>query len=123
MTLVPGAVVAAEETEAPPRRSAPRAVRDPRRARRIRIRYALVVLAFLLPSAIPMLMFVLGPMLAAAWISFNEWNLLAPMKWVGLDNYASLLSDPRTGEVFTPSTTSSATCPSSTSAGLPSPLR
>lgn len=66
----------------------------------VRLRYALTVLAFLLPSAIPLALFVLGPMLAAAWVSLNEWNLIAPMEFVGLGNYASLLSDPRTGEVF-----------------------
>ncbi|MHC5797506.1 carbohydrate ABC transporter permease [Lacisediminihabitans sp. FW035] len=58
------------------------------------------MLAFLLPSAIPMLLFVLGPMVAAAWVSLNKWNLLAPMQWVGLDNYAKLLTDPITGDVF-----------------------
>ena len=69
-----------------------------RRARKSK--YALTVLAFLLPSAIPLLLFVLGPMVAAAWISLNKWNLLSPMKFVGLDNYTKLLSDPRTGDVF-----------------------
>ena len=62
--------------------------------------YALTVLAFLLPSAIPLLLFVLGPMVAAAWISLNKWNLLSPMQFVGLDNYTKLLTDPRTGDVF-----------------------
>jgi multiple sugar transport system permease protein len=65
-----------------------------------KIRYALTVLAFLLPSAVPLLLFVLGPMVAAAWVSLNQWNLLAPMKWVGLGNYAKLLSDPITADVF-----------------------
>ena len=69
-----------------------------RRARKSK--YALTVLAFLLPSAIPLLLFVLGPMVAAAWISLNKWNLLSPMQFVGLDNYTKLLSDPRTGDVF-----------------------
>jgi multiple sugar transport system permease protein len=70
-------------------------------ARRTRkTKYALTVLAFLLPSAIPLLLFVLGPMVAAAWISLNKWNLLAPMQFVGLDNYTKLLTDPRTGDVF-----------------------
>ena len=69
-----------------------------RRSRRSK--YALTVLAFLLPSAIPLLLFVLGPMVAAAWISLNKWNLLSPMQFVGFDNYAKLLSDPRTGDVF-----------------------
>ena len=62
--------------------------------------YRLIVLAFLLPSAIPMLLFVLVPMVAAAWVSLNEWNLIAPMEFVGLDNYTKLLTDPATGEIF-----------------------
>ncbi|MEO7146360.1 MAG: sugar ABC transporter permease [Terrimesophilobacter sp.] len=65
-----------------------------------RIKYMLTVLAFLLPSAIPLLMFTLGPMVAAAWISLTKWNLLLPPTFVGVDNYTKLLSDPRTGDVF-----------------------
>jgi multiple sugar transport system permease protein len=77
------------------------AVPPPPRSRRSRRwRYALTVLAFLLPSAVPLVLFVLGPMIAAAWISLTEWNLLAPAKWVGLDNYVELLTDPETGDVF-----------------------
>ena len=68
--------------------------------RRVKATYVLTVLAFLLPSAIPLLLFVLGPMVAAAWVSLNQWNLIAPMKFVGIDNYAKLLSDPVTGDVF-----------------------
>ncbi len=74
-----------------------RPVRD---GRRRRARYALTVLAFLLPSAIPLTLFVLGPMVAAAWISLTKWNLLAPARFVGFDNYARLLADPVTGNVF-----------------------
>ena len=69
-------------------------------SRKPRAKYALTVLAFLLPSAIPLTLFVLAPMIAAAWISLQKWNLLAPMKFVGLDNYVHLLTDSRTGEVF-----------------------
>ena len=72
----------------------------PVRSRGNRARYALIVLAFLLPSALPLLAFTLGPMVAAAWVSLHQWNLLAPMKFVGLDNYAKLLTDPETGDVF-----------------------
>ena len=71
-----------------------------RPVRRHRARYALTVLAFLLPSAIPLALFVLGPMIAAAWISLHEWNLISAMEWVGLDNFARLAADPATGEVF-----------------------
>jgi multiple sugar transport system permease protein len=63
-------------------------------------RHTLTVLAFLAPSAVPLFLFVLGPMVAAGWVSLHQWNLLAPMKWVGFDNYSKLLSDPITGDVF-----------------------
>jgi multiple sugar transport system permease protein len=68
--------------------------------RRTRTRYALTVLAFLLPSAIPLTLFVLAPMIGAAWVSLLKWNLLAPPQFVGLANYAKLLHDPSTGQVF-----------------------
>ena len=65
-----------------------------------KLKYALTVLAFLLPSAIPLALFTLGPMVAAAWISLTKWNLLLPPQFVGVDNYTKLLADPRTGDVF-----------------------
>ena len=73
---------------------------SPKRGTRSSARYALTVLAFMLPSAIPLALFVLGPMVAAAWISFTEWNLITPMEFVGWANYRELLADDRTGEVF-----------------------
>lgn len=63
-------------------------------------RYALTVLAFLLPSAVPLALFVLGPMVAAAWVSLTDWNLLSPPEFVGAENYLNLLADPETGAVF-----------------------
>lgn len=90
------AVVTPATVSAPPR-DAPRPVRS--RGRR-RARYALTVLAFILPSAIPLTLFVLGPMVSAAWVSLTKWNLLAPPVFVGFDNYAKLLTDPDTGDVF-----------------------
>jgi multiple sugar transport system permease protein len=72
----------------------------PVRSRKSKARYALTVLAFLLPSALPLAAFTLGPMIAAAWVSLNQWNLLSAMKFVGLDNYVKLLTDPATGDVF-----------------------
>ncbi len=63
-------------------------------------RYGLTVAAFLLPSALPLTLFVLVPMVSAAWISLNDWNLITPMQFVGLDNFAELLADPRTAAVF-----------------------
>jgi multiple sugar transport system permease protein len=54
----------------------------------------------MLPSAIPLALFVLGPMIGAAWISLQKWNLLSPMEFIGLDNYVELLNDPATAAVF-----------------------
>ncbi|MEV8268444.1 sugar ABC transporter permease [Microbacterium sp. NPDC076911] len=59
-----------------------------------------VAVAFLAPSAIPILLFVLVPMISAGWISLTKWNLISPATFVGLDNYVALLSDSRTAEVF-----------------------
>jgi multiple sugar transport system permease protein len=81
-------------------RSAPPAPTRPVRRAGSKARYTLTVLAFLLPSAIPLTLFVLGPMVAAAWVSLNEWNLIAPMRFIGLENFANLLTDPATGAVF-----------------------
>lgn len=81
-------------------RSAPPTQTRPVSRRSARARYALIALAFLLPSAIPLTLFVLGPMVAAAWVSLNEWNLIAPMQFVGFENYANLLADPSSGDVF-----------------------
>ncbi len=77
-------------------RPAPPARRPPR----TRGRYALIVLAFLLPSLLPITLFTLVPMVQAAWISLTEWNLLTPAEWVGFENYAKLLTDPKTGDIF-----------------------
>jgi multiple sugar transport system permease protein len=56
-------------------------------------RGALVVVAFLAPSLVPLLLFLILPMLASAGISFVAWDLVSPAHWVGLDNYAALIHD------------------------------
>ncbi len=58
------------------------------------------MLFFLLPSAVPLLVFTLVPMLASLWVSLHQWNLISPMTWVGADNYRRLLADPGTARVF-----------------------
>jgi multiple sugar transport system permease protein len=57
------------------------------------LRKAGLIALFLAPSAIPLTAFVLVPMAASAWISLHQWNLLTPMRWVGLGNYRRLLGD------------------------------
>lgn len=59
-----------------------------------------MALLFLLPSAIPLLLFTFWPMLQALWISLHEWNLLSDKTWVGLANYQHLLTDPATQRAF-----------------------
>ncbi|KQV06774.1 sugar ABC transporter permease [Leifsonia sp. Root112D2] len=60
----------------------------------------MIVAVFLLPSLIPLLMFTIGPMIAAGWVSLHEWNLIGPMSWVGVSNYTALLADPGTQQAF-----------------------
>ncbi|MCG2799534.1 MAG: hypothetical protein L6367_13490 [Cellulomonas sp.] len=59
-----------------------------------------VIVAFLAPSAIPLILFVYVPMVRAGWISLHKWNLISPMQWVGLKNYTDLIADPTTAAVF-----------------------
>lgn len=89
--------VRAEASRIPP--DLPPDVRRPR-SRARRTTYALTIAVFLLPSLIPLLAFVIGPMISAAWTSLHSWNLISPMEWVGLDNYAELLTNPATHQAF-----------------------
>lgn len=92
-------VVTAQETDKlSPQASIP--VRRRGKSRSSRIKYAGVVVCFLLPSAIPLAAFTLYPMIAALWTSFHEWNLISPMNWVGVDNYVSLIQDRKTRDAF-----------------------
>jgi ABC-type sugar transport system permease subunit len=50
---------------------------------------------FVLPVLLLFLVFRLYPMLLAIRISFQKYDLLNPPRWVGLDNYAFLLSNER----------------------------
>lgn len=58
------------------------------------------VLFFLAPSAIPLFLFTVVPMISSIWVSLHDWNLISPMEWVGVDNYVRLLGDPTTRQVF-----------------------
>ncbi len=43
---------------------------------------------FLLPWAIGLIVFIIGPIIASAYFSLTEYDVLSPPKWVGLQNYA-----------------------------------
>jgi multiple sugar transport system permease protein len=51
------------------------------------------VLFFLAPSLIGMMVFILLPIASSLWYAFNDWNLLSPPEFIGLDNFRELLSD------------------------------
>lgn len=57
-------------------------------------RKAGVVALFVLPSLLPLVLFRLGPMVASVAVSGVDWNLLSPPIWVGVANYADVLTDP-----------------------------
>lgn len=50
---------------------------------------------FLAPTLIGLAVLSAGPIVAALGISLTKWDLLTPPKFVGIDNYATLLNDPR----------------------------
>ena len=56
-------------------------------ADRRRIRTAF---AFLAPSLLGVVLFLLIPVIMVIFLSLVQWNLLTPMKWVGLSNYVNI---------------------------------
>ncbi len=54
---------------------------------------SLPALIFILPSLIGFLVFYAVPAVRGVYISFTDWDLLRPAKWVGLENYVRLFSD------------------------------
>lgn len=49
---------------------------------------------YVAPWCIGFLAFTLGPYLFSLYLSFNEWQLLGPIDYVGTDNYEQLFDDP-----------------------------
>ena len=56
--------------------------------------------ALLAPSLFGVVTFLLLPMLIVAWLSVHRWDLLAPIRYVGLDNWLSVLTDPSFGTLL-----------------------
>jgi raffinose/stachyose/melibiose transport system permease protein len=52
-----------------------------------------VAYLYLLPALLLFGAFVLAPLVHAAWISLFAWDGVTPGEWVGLDNYAALVSE------------------------------
>lgn len=49
--------------------------------------------ALLAPSLFGVTMFLLLPMFVVGWLSLHRWDLLGPIRYVGLDNWRSVLTD------------------------------
>jgi len=44
------------------------------------------------PALVSQILFIYLPLATALYISFNNWNLIRPMRWVGLDNYKAMFT-------------------------------
>jgi multiple sugar transport system permease protein len=62
-----------------------------------RVRSALLGYGLLAPSLFGVVCFLLLPMLVVVWLSMHRWDLLGPIRYVGLDNWHSVLTDPSFG--------------------------
>ena len=58
-----------------------------------RRRPALLGYGLLAPSLFGVVCFLLLPMLVVVWLSLQRWDLLGPIRFVGLDNWRSVLTD------------------------------
>jgi len=59
-----------------------------------RVRSTALGYALLAPSLFGVVTFLLLPMLVVLWLSLHRWDLLGPIRYVGLDNWHSVLTDP-----------------------------
>ncbi|SIO07992.1 carbohydrate ABC transporter permease [Agromyces cerinus] len=95
LTAKPPAAGPSASEPAPPSRPAPR-----KRARNLRTWVqggGLSTLVFLAPMLIVFAIFSWSPIVQSIVMSFQQTNLLDPPTWVGLDNFAAVLSDPLLG--------------------------
>jgi raffinose/stachyose/melibiose transport system permease protein len=68
--------------------------RPRRRGRRPARRRALIGWAFMLPLVLVNALVVLGPSVSALYYSLTDWSGIGSARWIGLDNYIELASDP-----------------------------
>lgn len=70
---------------------------SPARSRAFRRRDSLMGYALLAPALIGITVFLVIPILVVLGLSFSQWDLLSPLRFVGLDNWREVLSTPRFG--------------------------
>jgi multiple sugar transport system permease protein len=75
-------------------------VKRRRTLRELTYKDAFWVLIFLGPNLIGFLVFTLWPVIMTFYLSLNAYDILTPMKFIGLENYRSLLQDPVFIRVF-----------------------
>ena len=65
----------------------------PRRHMSARTREAIDCYIFMAPAILGLLIFFIGPMVVSFYLSFTEYDLITPARWVGLANYQSMFAD------------------------------
>lgn len=65
-----------------------------RSKRRRQLRTTIECYIFLAPTILGLLLFSAGAVVASLLISFTQWEIVVPPKWIGLQNYQQLLSTP-----------------------------
>lgn len=73
----------------------------PLKARLNRYRKTTAAWLFLAPSLLILAAFLVYPMIQAGYLSFTDYNLIRPAKWIGLQNYSRMFSDPAFWNAFT----------------------
>lgn len=62
---------------------------------RDKLEQMIVGYGFILPDVLGLLIFMVGPMIMAFVISFTDWRLVGDPQFIGLDNYRTMVDDPR----------------------------
>jgi multiple sugar transport system permease protein len=75
-----------DPTAAPERRKRPKRSKAARKEERAGYLFAS-------PWLIGTFVFLIGPIVASMLLSFTNWNLISPAKWVGLENYRDMVAD------------------------------
>jgi multiple sugar transport system permease protein len=63
----------------------------------LRRREAVTAYALLAPSLFGVVAFLVLPIFVVLWLAFQDWDLLAPLQFVGLANFSSVLTDAQFG--------------------------
>src|SRR5262245_66233771 len=59
---------------------------------RLERREAIAGVLFVAPWLLSLLIFTLYPVIAAFFLSFTDYNIVEPPKWIGLDNYRKMFT-------------------------------